>query len=154
MVWPTAEPTATPAAVVAICAIRPGCFGAGAPTAEAGAAAGTGARAAGAGGAALICGARLQGHKEKKTNTNHCLNPKQAKALCLLAIPPCVTPHVDGTDLVFRGTICAQQGEAGSIIFIYFSNVFFFFLSIFHTPHPKGPRLAALFLGFKARSTQ
>lgn len=61
MVWPTAEPTATPAAVVAICAIRPGCFGAGAATAEAGAAAGTGARAAGAGDAALICGARLAG---------------------------------------------------------------------------------------------
>lgn len=65
MVWPTADPTATPAAVVAICAISPGCFGAGAATAEAGAAAGTGARAAGAGDAALIGGARLQGHKEK-----------------------------------------------------------------------------------------
>lgn len=65
MVWPTAEPTATPAAVVAICAIRPGCCGAGLATAEAGAAAGTGARAAGAGDAALIAGARLQGQKEK-----------------------------------------------------------------------------------------
>lgn len=58
MVCPTAEPTATPAAVVAICAISPGCFGAGAATAEAGA-------GAGAGGAALICGARLWGHKER-----------------------------------------------------------------------------------------
>lgn len=56
-VWPTAEPTATPAAVVAIWAIRPGCLGAGEPTAEAGAGAGTGARAA-MGGADRI-GARL-----------------------------------------------------------------------------------------------
>ena len=76
MVWPTAEPTATPAAVVAICAIRPGCFGAGAATAEAGAAAGTGARAAGAGDAALICGARLQGHKEKL----HIITPSSHRA--------------------------------------------------------------------------
>lgn len=65
MVCPTAEPTATPAAVVAICAISPGCLGAGAATAEGGAAAGTAARGAGAGDAALLGGARLRGHREK-----------------------------------------------------------------------------------------
>ena len=93
MVWPTAEPTATPAAVVAICAIRPGCFGAGAATAEAGAAAGTGARAAGAGDAALICGARLQGHKQ------HIITPNSYRAE--VAIPPCYTFHVDVRNTMF-----------------------------------------------------
>lgn len=59
MVCPTAEPTATPAAVEAIWAISPGCFGAGDATAEGGAAAGTEARGAGAGDATLLGGARL-----------------------------------------------------------------------------------------------
>lgn len=85
MVWPTAEPTATPAAVVAICAIRPGCFGAGAATAEGGAAAGTGARAAGAGDAALIGGARLQRHKEKP----HIIKFKPAEAAWLQGTSMC-----------------------------------------------------------------
>ena len=55
MVCPTADPTATPAAVVAIWANIPGCLGAaGAPTAEAGACIGTGAWEGG--GAALAMG--------------------------------------------------------------------------------------------------
>merc|ERR1719341_223397 len=40
--WPTAEPTATPPAVAAIWAIRPGCAGAGALAGAAGARAGAG----------------------------------------------------------------------------------------------------------------
>ena len=73
MVCPTAEPTATPAAVVAIWANIPGCLGAaaGAPTAEGGACVGAGAYEGGGaalaigGGAALAIGggdggARLQ----------------------------------------------------------------------------------------------
>lgn len=66
MVCPTAEPTATPPAVAAIWANKPGCLGAaaGAPTADGGACIGTGAwvgggaaRAIGGGGG----GARLAG---------------------------------------------------------------------------------------------
>lgn len=65
MVCPTAEPTATPAAVDAIWANMPGCLGAaaGAPTADGGAC--TGAGAYEGGGAALAIGAGAGGARLK-----------------------------------------------------------------------------------------
>ena len=56
MVWPTAEPTATPAAVEAICANKPGCCGA--------ACAGACAAGAGAGGACAAGAAMLDAERD------------------------------------------------------------------------------------------